>query len=343
MLTSLVQFEDAGLHPVMLRNIGLCGYKIPTPIQAYVLPAVFKDQDVIGVAQTGSGKTAAYLIPVLSKLMGKARKLAAPRPNPATAATRDQWVRAEPLVLVVVPTRELATQIFDEARRLAYRSMLRPSVLYGGAPTSEQRGDLGKGCDILVATTGRLKDMLKRNNVLSLRRVKYTIVDEADEMVDDGWADDMAAIMGGDSNEDDDHVYMMFSATFPKEARKVAKKYMANDHVRIRVGRIGSTHLNVTQKVCWSPLPTPLLRLTCFSRSFTSMITRNGSAFSTFYSPCLPLVRWFLSIARRLQISSTTSCTTASYPVLPSTVIELNVNVKTHCMLYSMQHLQYAN
>ena len=166
------QFEDAGLHPVMLENVRLCGYKIPTPIQAYVLPSVLKNLDVIGIAQTGSGKTAAYLIPAISKLMGKAKKLCAARPNLARGFTRDDGVRAEPLILVVVPTRELATQIFDEARRLCYRSMLRPCVAYGGAPTGEQMDELRKGCDVLVATPGRLQDFLSRGSLLSLSRVK---------------------------------------------------------------------------------------------------------------------------------------------------------------------------
>lgn len=106
--------------------------------------------------------------------MGKARKLAAPRPNtsegfnPATDA-----VRAEPLVLIVCPTRELATQIFDESRRLCYRSMLRPCVVYGGAPSGLQREELQKGCDILIATPGRLLDFMSQTHVLSLRRVRY--------------------------------------------------------------------------------------------------------------------------------------------------------------------------
>lgn len=105
--------------------------------------------------------------------MGKAKKLAASRPNttqgfdPATDA-----VRAEPLVLIVCPTRELATQIFDEARRLCYRSMLRPCVVYGGAPARLQRDELQKGCDILIATPGRLLDFMGQTHVLTLRRVR---------------------------------------------------------------------------------------------------------------------------------------------------------------------------
>lgn len=172
----------------MLENVKLCGYNNPTPIQAYCLPSVLKGIDIIGVAQTGlchallgkgetnkitgSGKTAAFLIPTLSKLMGKAKKLAAPRPNLTKPWTREDGVRAEPLILVVAPTRELATQIFDEARRLCYRSMLRPCVIYGGAPTGEQMDELRKGCDVLIATPGRLMDFMGRGHLLSLSRVK---------------------------------------------------------------------------------------------------------------------------------------------------------------------------
>lgn len=172
----------------MLENVRLCGYEIPTPIQAYCLPSVLKGIDIIGVAQTGichvvpkvnnadnvagSGKTAAFLIPTLSKLMGKAKKLAAPRPNLSKPWTRGDGVRAEPLILVIAPTRELATQIFDEARRLCYRSMLRPCVIYGGAPTGEQIDELRRGCDVLIATPGRLMDFMGRGHLLSLSRVK---------------------------------------------------------------------------------------------------------------------------------------------------------------------------
>ena len=120
----------------------------------------------------GSGKTAAFLIPILSKLMGKARQLAAPRPNPARYNRLTDRVRAEPLVLIVCPTRELACQIFDEARRLCYRTMLRPCVIYGGAPSRNQREQLEMGCDVLVATPGRLMDFMNQSDVLSMRRLK---------------------------------------------------------------------------------------------------------------------------------------------------------------------------
>lgn len=120
----------------------------------------------------GSGKTVAFLLPILSKLMGKARQLAAPRPNPSRYNPATDRVRAEPLVLIVCPTRELACQIFDEARRLCYRTMLRPCVVYGGAPTRNQREQLEMGCDILIATPGRLIDFMQNINLLSFKRLK---------------------------------------------------------------------------------------------------------------------------------------------------------------------------
>lgn len=105
--------------------------------------------------------------------MGKAKKLAAPRPAPSHDPNAErERVRAEPLVLIVAPTRELCCQIFDEARRLCYRSMLRPCVAYGGGPLREQIAELQKGCDILVATPGRLLDIMSRPNIVSMARVR---------------------------------------------------------------------------------------------------------------------------------------------------------------------------
>ncbi|KAI9374089.1 P-loop containing nucleoside triphosphate hydrolase protein [Aspergillus egyptiacus] len=256
------KFDDAGLHPIMRQNIRLCGYEFPTPIQAYAIPAVLTGHDLIAIAQTGSGKTAAFLVPVLSQLMGKAKKLAAPRPNLAAGFDPvTDSVRAEPLVLIVAPTRELATQIFDEARRLCYRSMLRPCVVYGGAPVRDQRDELQKGCDILIGTPGRLLDFMDKPHILSLRRVKYTIIDEADELLLADWESDFNKIMsGGDINEDADHRYMMFSATFDKNCRELARKFLADDHVRVRIGRPGSAHINVQQNIVYAE---PQLKKQC--------------------------------------------------------------------------------
>ena len=163
---------------------------------------------------TGSGKTAAFLIPIVSKLMGKAKELSAPRPDPSKGFTRDMGVRAEPLVLIVVPTRELAAQIFDEARRLCYRSMLRPCVAYGGGPLRGQLDDLAQGCDILIGTPGRLVDIMNRGSTIAMNCLRYataitswclaanllrsfTVIDEADELIQADWQDEMDRILSG--------------------------------------------------------------------------------------------------------------------------------------------------
>jgi ATP-dependent RNA helicase DDX3X len=167
---TVIQFQDAGIHPLILENMKLCGYQSPTPIQCYALPAALQGHDVFGVAQAGSGKTGAYMIPILSKLAGKCLKLAARRPG--IGMPIDSTCRAEPLVLILAPTRELVNQIFDHSRRLCYRTMLRPCVAYGGGPVSLQREELQKGCDVLIATVGRLKDFVQKPDLLSLQRLR---------------------------------------------------------------------------------------------------------------------------------------------------------------------------
>ncbi|KAJ4298547.1 hypothetical protein N0V88_003577 [Collariella sp. IMI 366227] len=243
----ITTFKDAGLHPAMLKNVELAGYEAPTPIQRYCLPAIHMGYDVIGVAQTGSGKTAAYLIPILNKLCGKVKKLAAPRPNAATAS----GYRAEPLVVIVVPTRELAVQVFNEARKFCYRTMLRPTVVYGGGGMRDQEAQLQKGCDIIIGTPGRLVHFINKPDHLTLRRVRYVVIDEADEMLDQDWKDDLDKIMTGGEQEEGNINYMLFSATFPKLARDLAKTHLAETHVRLRVGRAGSTHENIKQTLVY--------------------------------------------------------------------------------------------
>jgi ATP-dependent RNA helicase DDX3X len=130
--------------------------------------------------------------------MGKAKKLAAPRPNPATYRPGiDPPVRAEPLVVIVAPTRELAVQIFSEARKFCYRTMLRPCVVYGGGHIRDQVAQLQKGCDVLVASPGRLVDFIERPGVLTLKRLRYMVFDEADEMLHSDWEEEFNKILSG--------------------------------------------------------------------------------------------------------------------------------------------------
>lgn len=181
--------------------------------------------------------------------MGKARKLAAPRPDPSYRHGIDRPYRAEPLVVIVCPSRELAIQIFNEARKFCYRTLLRPCVVYGGGPMREQVAQLAKGCDILIASPGRLIDFIERPAILSLRRLRYMVIDEADEMLHDDWKSDFTTILEGGEQEEGNVKYMLFSATFPKEARDLAKTHLAETHVRLRVGRAGSSHGNIKQNV----------------------------------------------------------------------------------------------
>ncbi|KIW07876.1 uncharacterized protein PV09_01789 [Verruconis gallopava] len=245
-------FEEMGLHPVMMETLRLMHYIEPTAIQKHVIPAVLQLRDLVVSAQTGSGKTVAYLCPIFSHLMGRAHSICAPKWNPSQYDPRVDIFRAEPLVLIILPTRELAWQVFDECRCLCYRAGLRPCIVYGGAPMVEQREELLKGCDILVSTPGRLRDFLKDPRVLSLHRVRFTVIDEADELMHEDWADDLETVLSGANlNEDSDHIFMMFSATFPSKYRGIAKKFMASDYLRIKAGRCGSAHANITQKVIW--------------------------------------------------------------------------------------------
>ncbi|KAK6580633.1 hypothetical protein PZA11_006869 [Diplocarpon coronariae] len=229
------QFKDAGLHPAMLKNVELAGYDVPTPIQQYTIPSVIEGHDVVACAQTGSGKTAAFLVPILSKLMGKAKKLCAPRPNPIRFEPGiTPPVRSEPLVLIVAPSRELATQIFDEARRFCYRTMLRPCVVYGGGPLAEQIAQLARGCDVLIGTPGRLCDFINRPQILTLKRLKYMVLDEADEMLDQSWEQELKQIMSGGDQEEGNIKYLMFSATFPKIARELATQHLTHNHMLVK-------------------------------------------------------------------------------------------------------------
>lgn len=130
--------------------------------------------------------------------MGKANKICAPRPGKAYSQENDGIFRAEPLILIVVPSRELAVQIFNEARRFCYRTRFRPCVVYGGAPVRGQMATLADGCDILIGTPGRLAHFIQEMpDRLSLNRVRYIVIDEADEMLGQGFEENLRVIISG--------------------------------------------------------------------------------------------------------------------------------------------------
>ncbi|KAM9449256.1 putative ATP-dependent RNA helicase Pl10 isoform 2-T2 [Salvelinus alpinus] len=243
-------FHDVDMGEIIMSNIALTHYTRPTPVQKYAIPVIKSKRDLMACAQTGSGKTAAFLVPVLSQIYTQG-------PGDATAASKNgqdsgKYGRRKqyPLSLVLAPTRELALQIYEESRKFAYRSRVRPCVVYGGADIGQQIRDLERGCHLLVATPGRLVDMMERGKI-GLDYCNYLVLDEADRMLDMGFEPQIRRIVEQDTMPPKGiRQTMMFSATFPKEIQMLARDFL-EDYIFLAVGRVGSTSENITQKVVW--------------------------------------------------------------------------------------------
>jgi len=242
---NITSFEEVILTDIIKANVKLARYTRPTPVQKYAIPIVMNGRDVMACAQTGSGKTAAFLVPILNSVFTRAAELFTYKPTGYTRRSKQY-----PVALVLAPTRELATQIYIEARKFAYRSRIRPCVVYGGAPIEEQLRDLDRGCHLLVATPGRLTDMLKRDRI-GLDNCRFLVLDEADRMLDMGFEPQIREIVEGNTMpKTGDRQTLMFSATFPKEIQMLARDFL-NNYIFLAVGRVGSTSENITQKVLW--------------------------------------------------------------------------------------------
>jgi len=229
-------WAEIDLGTTLQNNIKLAKYERPTPVQKYSLPIVMSGRDLMGCAQTGSGKTAAFLFPIISQLI----KNGLP-PEPSNRR------KVFPLGLILAPTRELACQIQDEAKKFAYRTGIKCCVVYGGEHIGKQLRDLERGCDILVATPGRLVDVIERARV-SLNSIRYLVLDEADRMLDMGFEPQIRRIVEQeDMPRTGDRQSLMFSATFPKEIQRLAASFLY-DYIFLAVGRVGSTTDLVTQK-----------------------------------------------------------------------------------------------
>lgn len=231
-------FRDLRYTEIIRNNIALCGYDKPTPVQKYAMPIIMARRDVMACAQTGSGKTAAFLLPILNQILEDG-------PSP------DYYCYGRPcypMALVLAPTRELASQIYDEAVKFSYRSILKPVVVYGGANPMQQMEEIKHGCHILVATPGRLVDMMERGKI-AFNNVKCLVLDEADRMLDMGFEPQIRRIV---QSEDMPRVgqrqTLMFSATFPKKVQELARNFLDN-YIFLAVGRVGSTSENITQKI----------------------------------------------------------------------------------------------
>ncbi|XP_029967414.1 DEAD-box helicase 3 X-linked a isoform X3 [Salarias fasciatus] len=244
-------FHDVDMGEIIMGNITLSRYTRPTPVQKHAIPIIKSKRDLMACAQTGSGKTAAFLLPVLSQIYsdGPGAALQAAK-NSGQENGRYGRRKQYPLSLVLAPTRELALQIYDEARKFAYRSRVRPCVVYGGADIGQQIRDLERGCHLLVATPGRLVDMMERGKI-GLDYCNYLVLDEADRMLDMGFEPQIRRIVEQDTMPPKGiRQTMMFSATFPKEIQILARDFL-EDYIFLAVGRVGSTSENITQKVVW--------------------------------------------------------------------------------------------
>ena len=218
-----ITFADLQIHPAVLRAIGDVGYETPTAIQAATIPALLAGSDVVGLAQTGTGKTAAFAVPILSKIDVK---------STATQA------------LVLAPTRELALQVAEAFSRYgAHLPKIHVLPIYGGSSYGVQLAGLRRGAQVVVGTPGRVIDHLERGT-LDLSRVDYLVLDEADEMLTMGFAEDVERIL---SDTPEYKQVALFSATMPPAIRKLTKKYL-HDPFEVTAESKTATAENISQR-----------------------------------------------------------------------------------------------
>ncbi|KAM9587514.1 putative ATP-dependent RNA helicase DDX4 [Morphnus guianensis] len=234
-------FEEANLCQTLNMNIAKAGYSKLTPVQKYSIPIILAGRDLMACAQTGSGKTAAFLLPIVAHMMR----------NGVTASSFKE--QQEPECIIVAPTRELINQIFLEARKFVYGTCIRPVVIYGGTQTGHSIRQVMQGCNILCATPGRLLDIIGREKI-GLCNVKYLVLDEADRMLDMGFGLDMKQLISYPSMPPKDkRQTLMFSATFPDEVQRLAGEFLKTDYLFIVVGHVGGACSDVQQNILQVP------------------------------------------------------------------------------------------
>ncbi|KAI7870385.1 P-loop containing nucleoside triphosphate hydrolase protein [Spinellus fusiger] len=225
----LKTFEEANFPSYVMKELAQLGFSSPTPIQCQGWPMALSGRDVVGVAETGSGKTLAYTLPAIVHI--NAQPLLEPGDGP--------------IVLVLAPTRELAVQIQSECTKFGSSSRIKNTCLYGGTPRGPQMRDLQRGAEIVIATPGRLIDMLESGKT-NLRRVTYLVLDEADRMLDMGFEPQIRKIV---NQIRPDRQTLMWSATWPKSVQRLAEEYI-KDYIQVTVGSLSlSASQNVTQIV----------------------------------------------------------------------------------------------
>jgi ATP-dependent RNA helicase RhlE len=221
-----MSFELLGLKPELLRAVSEKGYTTPSPIQSQAIPAVLSGRDLIAGAQTGTGKTAAFVLPMLQRL------------------TESQQSGRTPRALVLTPTRELAAQVAESAREYGKYVSLRTAVVFGGVSIGPQINALRSGCDLLIATPGRLLDLAEQRAV-DLRNVQYFVLDEADRMLDMGFIHALRRIL---KLLPPQRQNLMFSATYSEEIRELAKRFL-RDPATVEVAARNATADRVDQTV----------------------------------------------------------------------------------------------
>jgi ATP-dependent RNA helicase RhlE len=221
-------FQDLNLIEPLLKALGQAGYTTPTPIQAAAIPPLLEGRDLLGCAQTGTGKTAAFALPILQRL----------------DADRQRTVPRRPRVLVLTPTRELALQIYESFRTYGKELRLWHAVIYGGVGQTPQVQAMAKGVDVLVATPGRLLDLINQRHV-DLAGLEIFVLDEADRMLDMGFIHDVKKIVAMLPARRQN---LFFSATMPGEIKTLSDKLLTNP-VRVEVTPVSSTAERIDQYV----------------------------------------------------------------------------------------------
>ncbi|XP_078443114.1 P-loop containing nucleoside triphosphate hydrolases superfamily protein [Wolffia australiana] len=222
------EFGDCGFSSTLMNSISKQGYQKPTTIQCQALPIILSGRDIIGIAKTGSGKTAAFVLPMIAHIMDQ------PELNKEEG----------PIGVICAPTRELAHQIYLEAKKFSKAHGIRVSAVYGGMSKLEQFKELKAGCEIVVATPGRLIDLLKMK-ALTMVRATYLVLDEADRMFDLGFEPQIRSIVG---QIRPDRQTLLFSATMPKRVERLAREILS-DPIRVTVGEVGQANEDITQVV----------------------------------------------------------------------------------------------
>ena len=222
-------FSELSLAEPLAKAIAEMGFSAMTPIQAQAIPVVLTGRDVMGAAQTGTGKTAAFSLPLLQRLLRHANTSTSPARHPVRA-------------LVLLPTRELADQVAKQIELYAQYCDLRSMVVFGGMDMKPQTAELKKGVEILVATPGRLLDHIEAKNVV-LNQVEYVVLDEADRMLDIGFLPDLQRILSFLPKQ---RTTLLFSATFSPEIKRLANSYL-QDPVVVEVARSNATASTIEQ------------------------------------------------------------------------------------------------